>query len=132
MATMGGIFIPDYSGTVTTIPSGFSNWVGTIATTLSSGPIFLGHYRLWKLTILNQTAPPNSGVCAVRFTLSDSRSATPTATAPTPIATSPFLHSFHENIWELNAAFDQINLTNLAADNGAITIAYSVMPLVKF
>jgi len=123
MATMGGIFIPDYDG------SQASGLVGTIATTASTGAIVLGKYRLWKLTLVNQTTPPNSGVCAVRFTTGIS--VAPGHTAPTPTSASPFLHSFHENFFEFDGSIDSINLANLTADNGSITIGYCLLPLTR-
>lgn len=122
MATMGGIFIPDYDGA---LAAGF---VGTIASAGNTGAIILGKYRLWKLTLINQTTPPNSGVCAVRFTVGNSVIG---HVAITPTSASPFLHSFHENFFEFDGSVDSINLANLAADNGAITIAYSLLPLAR-
>jgi hypothetical protein len=120
MATMGGIFTPDYDGSQAT------GLVGVLTTGTNSGAIVLGKYRLWKLTFTIQTITATAPV--LRFTTGNSVLG---HTAPTPTSTSPFLHSFHENIFEMDGSIDSINLANLAADNGAVTIAYSILPLTR-
>jgi hypothetical protein len=120
MATMGGIFTPDYDG------SQASGFVGTIATTANTGAIVLAKYRLWKLAFTVQ--PISASAPVLRVTFGNSVTG---HTAITPTATSPFLHSFHENFFELDGSIDSINLANLAADNGAVTIAYAILPLVR-
>lgn len=119
MATQGASLIPDYQATQG------AGLVGTIATTANTGAIKVGVYRIFKLVFSVQ--PIAATPALLRFTLGNS---TGTA-APTPVATSPLLRSDQENIFELNNVYDQINLANLAADNGAVTVAYSIIPLAK-
>jgi len=115
---MGGIFIPDYDGSQAT------GLVGTIATTASTGVIVLGKYRLWKLTFSTSTPTANGSV--LRFTVGNSLLG---HIAITPTSTSPFLHNYQENIFELDGSVDSVNLANL--DNGAVTIIYSILPLAR-
>jgi len=122
MATMGGIFTPDYDGSQAT------GFVGTIATTANTGAIVLGKYRLFKITFDVQPSGTTGRSVTLRFTTGNSVLG---HTAITPTSTSPFLHSYQENIFELDGSIDSINFANLAADNGAITIAYSIIPLTR-
>lgn len=123
MATTSAIFPIDYQ------KSQAAGLVGTIATTANTGPITVGRYQIFQIAMVNQTTPATPGAQsqALRFTLGNS---TGTA-APTPTSASPFFVSTHENIFEFSAAYDQINLANLAADNGAVTVAYAIIPLAK-
>lgn len=118
---MGGIFIPDYDGSQAT------GFVGALAVGVASGPITLGKYRLWKLTFVSGTAASSNSL-AIRFTTGSS---TQGHTAPTPSATSPFLHNFHENFFEFDGSIDQINLITLAADFAPATTNYSILPLAR-
>ena|SRR5258708_5810171 len=124
MSTLAGILVPDYAGSLAT------GLTGTIATGASTGVIQLGKYRLFQVSFLISGAPavPSSNVLALRFTLGISTG----TTAPTPTAASPMFINYHETIYELNAAYDQINLANLSTDNGALTLNYSLLPLAKF
>lgn len=124
MATTQAVFTPDYA------KSQSAGLVGTIATTANTGVIALGKYQVFKVVMINQTTPATPGAAsqALRFTLGSSAG----AVAPTPTSASPFFVSSQENIFELSAAYDQINLANLAADNGAVTIGYAIIPLAKF
>ncbi len=122
MATVGGIFIPDYYGSKT------AGMVGTIATTANTGPIYVGKYRLWKIVFDVQPGGTTGRSVSLRFTTGNTVLG---AAAPTPDAASPFFHSYQENIFEMDGSIDSINLANLAADNGAITIAYSILPLAR-
>lgn len=122
MATMGGIFTPDYDG------SQAAGFVGTIATTANTGAIILGKYRLWKIVFDVQPGGTTGRTVLLRFTIGNSVIG---HTAITPTATSPFFHSLQENIFEMDGSVDSINLANLAADNGAITVAYSILPLTR-
>lgn len=126
MATLGGIFVPDYDGSVATVPGGFNAWVGSLAQNAVSGPIFLGKYRVWKLTFQPATAGANSAI--LRFTLGLSNSSQHAAISPT--VSSPFLHNYHENFFELNGGQDSINLANI--DNSTAVILYTVLPVSKF
>ena len=119
---MGGIFTPDYDG------SQAASFVGTIATTANTGAIVLGKYRLFKVVFDVQPGGTTGRSVLLRFTIGNSVLG---HAAITPTATSPFLHSYQENIFELDGSVDSINLANLAADNGAITIAYNLLPLVR-
>jgi|SRR6267378_3889877 len=121
MATTGGIFIPDYDGSQATA------LVGTLAVGVASGPIQLGKYRLWKLVLVNATAASSNNI-VVRFSTGNS---TQGHTAPTPSATSPFLHNFHENIFEFDGSIDQINLITLAVDNSPASVNYCLLPLAR-
>ncbi|SRR6266576_2174991 len=120
MATMGGIFCPDYDGT----QAPATGYVGTLAQNANTGAIILGKYRLWKLTFQTATAGANSAI--LRFTVGNSVLG---HTATTPVSTSPFLHNFHENFFELDGSFDSINLANL--DNGATGLVYCFLPLIR-
>ena len=120
---MGGIFIPDYDGSLAT------GFVGNIASGGTSGAIVIGKYRLFKITFVGSTTPPISGSLALRFTTGISIA--PGHTAPTPTSTSPFLHNFHENFFEFDGSIDSINLANLAIDNGANALNYSILALSR-
>lgn len=117
MATMGGIFAPDYDGSLAT------GLVGTIAAAGTSGALVLGKYRLFKITFQYVTASANSAI--LRFTTGNSVQG---HTAPTPLSSSPFLHNYHENFFEFDGSIDSLNLANL--DNGA-SILYCILPLVR-
>ena len=118
---MGGIFVPDYDGALAT------GLVGILTAGTPSGPIFLGKYRLFKITFAaNTTASSNSIV--VRFTTGNSIIG---HTAPTPSSTSPFLHNYHENFFELDGSIDTINLETFTADGAPSSTIYSILPLVR-
>jgi hypothetical protein len=119
MSTLGIVFCPDYAGSQAT------GLVGSIATTANTGPIQLGKYRIFKVVMVDAGTPATPPV--LRFTLGNSTG----TVAPTPTSASPFMHASQENIFELNGSYDQINLANLAADNGAITVGYCIIPLAK-
>jgi hypothetical protein len=124
MATIGANFILDYDGALST------GFVGTIATGASTGVIQLGQYRVFRIYINRQTAPSNSNErFTIRFTLGNSKTG---HTAPTPTSASPFFTADEDFQYELGASYDQINLANLATDNTAITLGYSIVPLSKF
>lgn len=120
MATMAATYTPDFPGSQAT------GLVGTIATTANTGVIQIGKYRLFKIVVSVQPIAATAPI--LRFTLGISTG----TTAPTPVATSPFVLGSGENIFETNGSYDQINLANLAADNGAVTVAYTILPLSKF
>jgi len=119
---MGGIFTPDYDGSQAT------GLVGTIATTANTGAIVLGKYRLWKIVFDVQPGGTTGRSVLLRFTIGNSVLG---HTAITPTSTSPFMHSYHENFFEFDGSVDSINLANLSADNGAVTVAYSILPLTR-
>lgn len=98
--------------------------VGTLATTVST-TVNLGKRRIYRLSFIVQ--PASSVNYALRFLLSNSAGA-----APTVDVTSPFFQNNQENVFETGDNYDQITITNLAADNGAITLAYSFTPQSKF
>ena len=121
MATLNAVFVPDYPG------SQADDLVDVITTTSNTGPLIIKKYSIFKVVFSIQ---PGSAVPAIlRFTLGNSVTG---AVAPTPDSTAPFLLSNQENIFETNAGIDSINFANLVADNGAVTIAYAIIPLLKF
>ena len=124
MATIQAVFTPDWDGSQAT------GLVGTIATTAHTAALAIGKYRVFKVVIINQTTPGTIvGPFALRFQLGNSAAG---HVAGTPTSTDPFLVSNQENIFETNGAFDSISFANLAADNGAVTLGYAVIPLAKF
>ena len=120
---MGGIFIPDYDGSQAT---GFVGSLSNAGT--ASGPIFLGKYRLFKITFAaSGTASANSLI--IRFTIGNSVIG---HTAPSPSqTTSPFFHNYQENIFELDGSVDSINLAVFSADGAPATVLYSILPLSR-
>ena len=124
MATMGGIFTPDYDGALA------SGLVGTLSNTgTASGPIVLGKYRLWKITFAISSATASANCIIVRFTTGNSVLG---HTAPAPSqTTSPFLHNYHENFFEFDGSIDSINLAAFSADGAPTTVAYSILPLTR-
>src|SRR5437899_5940982 len=105
MATMGGIFIPDYDGSQTT------SFIGSLATGNSTGVLVLGKYRLWKLTFQPATSSANSVI--LRYTIGNSGSAGhPAATPLTTGPAAPFFHNYQQNIFEFDASINSINLAN--------------------
>ncbi len=117
MATVGGIFIPDYDGSQAT------GFIGSLTNTSFTGPLVVGKYRLFKVVFQPATSSANSVV--LRFTMGNSVIG---HTATTPVATSPFLHNYQENIFEFDGSIDSINLANL--DN-AVTVIYNILPLSR-
>lgn len=121
MATITAYLVPDYANSITV-----SGAQGTMATTASSGAITTGKRRIVHISALNIGATTSR--CAVRYTLGLSTG----TTAPTPTASSPFFLGDEGWTIDLGDLYDQINLANLAADNGANTLAYSVSLMSKF
>lgn len=101
---------------------------GTLTTGTSSGVITVGKYRLIHISAKVNTNGANR--CALSFTLGNS-AATGTAPAPTPTASSPFFLGDEGYIVD-TGLYDQINLANIAAYNGAVTVVYSISLLSKF
>lgn len=125
MATLSAYPQPDYANSLNTSVSGAQ---GTITTGSQSGIITVGQHRI--IHIAACVAPVSASRCAVSFTLGNSV-ASGTTTAPNPTSTSPFF--LGDEGWTLDTGFyDQINLGNVAAYNGAVTISYSVSILSKF
>lgn len=125
MATITGYLTPDYDGTLAVTGS-----VGTIATTAATGAIVVGKHRIMRIYLNRQTSPSNANEkFTVRFTMGNSVTG---HTAPTPTSSSPFITT--DNIAEIDTgdAYDSINLANLAADNSAITLGYTVLLMSKF
>lgn len=122
MATVYGIYPPDYEG------SQLTGMIGTIATGASTAAITVGKYRLFKVTFLTLTtgSPNNLGL---RFTtgISDGSG----HAAPVPTSASPLLVNNQENIFEMSGSIDQIRFANLASDGGSATISYSIIPLTR-
>lgn len=101
------------------------NTQGLLATTESSGVITVGAHRI--LHICASVSPVSSSRCALSYTLGNSTG----TVAPTPGASSPFF--LGDEGWSIDTGFyDQINLANLSALNGGVTLAYSVSVLSKF
>lgn len=119
MATVTGIFTPS-----TEVYAGAPTRTGTIASAASI-TITLGRKRLYRFSFIVQ--PASSINFAMRFLLSNSAGATPTVDA-----TSPFFQNNQENVFETGEVYDQITITNLAADNGSVTLAYTFVPYSKF
>lgn len=116
---------PDYQNSVNTQVAGAQ---GTMATGTSSGVITVGQRRI--IHIAATVSPVGANRCAVSYTLGNSVT-TGTTTAPTPTASSPFF--LGDEGWTLDTGFyDQINLANVAAYNGAVSLSYSVTILSKF
>jgi hypothetical protein len=133
MATMGGIFTPDYDGAA--VHNGITpDFSGVLAAGTPSGPIILGKYRLFKITFAASTTA-SSNCIVVRFTTGNSQQG---HAAPTPLQTfsggtaaSPFLHNFHENFFETDGSIDSINLETFAADGAPASVVYSIIPLAR-
>lgn len=119
MATVTGIFTPSAE-----VFAGATTRTGTLATTAST-TILLGKRRIYRFSFIVQ--PASSVNFAMRFLLSNSA-----GSAPTVDVTSPFFQNNQENVFETGEAYDQITITNLAADNGAVTLAYTFVPYSKF
>lgn len=127
MATLSSILIPDYDGCLA-IAGGAG--VGTIATTASTGAIVLGTHRLFRIFCNDQTTATNTVIqFYLRFTMGNSKTG---HAAITPTSTSPFFSSLQDIIFDTGDAYDSINLANLAADNTAVTIGYTILPLSKY
>lgn len=125
MATLSAYPQPDYANSLNGSVSGAQ---GTIATGSQSGVITVGQHRI--IHIAACVSPVGANRCALSYTLGNS-SATGTTTAPNPTAASPFF--LGDEGWILDTGFyDQINLGNVAAYNGAVTISYSISVLSKF
>lgn len=125
MATVTGIFIPDYDGNQAS-----ASFTGTIATTASTGAIVIGPRRLFQIFVNRQTSPSNANErFTIRFTMGNSKQG---HAAPTPTSASPFFTADEAFVVDTGEAYDSINLANLAADNTAITLGYCILPLSKF
>jgi len=118
MATLTGIFTPDYANTVT-----ITGNEATLAANAVSGPITLGQHRLFMLSVKDTTTP--ASISQVSFTMGLSTG----TVAPSPTASSPFF-SLTQNLVFDTGMYDQINLGNF--HNGADSIDYSVVLLSKF
>jgi hypothetical protein len=121
MATPTGYLVADYANSVTVAGA-----QGTLATTVASGVITVGKRRIIHIASLNTTA--TSSRCALRYTLGISTG----TNAPTPTASSPFFLGDEGWSIDMGDLYDQINLANLAADNGASSVAYSISIMSKF
>lgn len=120
MATLSATLIPDYQA------SQAAGLVGVLTTGTNTASLKVGIFKIFKITFTIQTTAATPAI--LRFTMGNSAG----TTAPAPTSTSPFLVSNQENIFEMSAAgYDSIALANLAADNGAVSIAYSIIPLSK-
>lgn len=125
MATLTAVFSPDYDGN-----QAVGAYVGTIATAASTGAIVVGTNRLIQIFINRQTTPSNANErFTIRFTLGNSKTG---HVAITPTSTSPFFTADEAFIIDTGASYDSINLANLATDNTAITLGYTILPLSKF
>ena len=122
MASYSSVWTVDYQGAKAT------NFIGTIATTANTGALVVGKRRLIRIFLQNQTSPATASQYAIRFTLGLSTG----TVAPTPDSTAPFFTSNQEFTIDTGDLYDEINLANLAADNGSVTIAYAIVPLSKF
>lgn len=106
-------------------PDGGSALTGTLGSGATSGALTVGQHRL--LHISSSVSPTSSSRCAVSYTLGLSSG---TMAAP-PTSSSPFF--LGDEGWIIDTGFyDQINLANIAAYNGVVTISYSVTILSKF
>lgn len=122
MATLTGFWIPDFANTVAPVAG---TTTGSLATGTSSGVITVGQRRL--LHISAAVAPTSASRCVLSYTLGSSAG----PNAPTPGAASPFF--LGDEGWVIETGqYNQINLANIAAYNGAVTISYSVSILSKF
>ena len=121
MATMTAYLTPDYANTITVTGS-----AGLLATTTSSGVIVVGKRRLLHLSALNTGSTTSR--CALRFTLGLSTG----VVAPAPTSTSPFFLGDEGWMIDTGDLYDEINLANLAADNGANSLAYSIVIMSKY
>lgn len=125
MATVTGFLTPDYDGIVA-IPAA----TGTIATGATTGAIVLGKRRLFRIYISRITTPSNANEKFIlRFTLGNSVTG---HAAATPTSSSPMITTDALDIYDTGDSYDSINLANLAADNSAITIGYSIVLMSKF
>jgi hypothetical protein len=125
MSTYASIWSPDLTQSAG-VSTPITNSVGSLATTTSSGVIQLGKHRLIRISFM--VTPAAATIVGLRITFGLSTG----TTAATPAATSMLLTNNQEIIFDTGETFDQMQLTNLAADNGSVTIAYTVTPLSKF
>lgn len=119
MATLTSYLQPDYADSLGT------NRQGSLATGISSGPITVGKNRF--IHICASVAPISANRCALSYTMGNSTG----TTAPTPVSTSPFLLGDEGYTFD-TGLYDQINVANLAAYNGAVSMSYSISLLSKF
>lgn len=125
MATLTAYFTPDYDGALAT-----ATFVGTLATAAATGPLVVGKHRLIQIFFNRQTTPSNVNErYSIRFTLGNSIIG---HAAITPTSTSPFFTTDEPIIFDMGEAYDSINMANLASDNTAITLGYTILPLSKF
>ena len=120
MARLQGVFPIDFAVTPIT------NSIGILATGTSSGVIILAKNRLYKVTFIAN--PTGANILGLRITLG----LTTGTVAATPTGSNPLLINYHENVFSTGDMYDSLNLTNLAADNGAISVGYSVIPVSAF
>jgi hypothetical protein len=123
MATYTSIWTPDYSNSIAPLAG---TPTGTIATGASSGVITVGKRRIIHIVGINVTTPAN--LTAVSYTMGLSTG----TVAANPVATSPFFTCDEGFTIDTGDMYDQINLGNVAAYNGAITLAYSITIFSKF
>jgi len=113
---------PDYENSVS-----ISGAQGTLLTGTSSGVIAVGQHRL--IHISATVVPVNTSRNCISYTFGNS-AATGTTPAPTPTASSPFLLGDEGYVVD-TGFYDQNNLANIAAYNGAVSLAYSISLLSK-
>ncbi len=115
MATFQSVWTPNYQDS-----KAIANLTGTLATTASTGPLTVGKSRIIRIFAFAATTAPVP--VSLRYSLGISTG----TTAPTPTAAMPFFFTNQVIEIELGSNYDQINFTNLAADNGAVTLNYSI------
>lgn len=125
MSTYASVWSPDLTQAAG-VSTPITNSVATLATTASSGIIQLGKHRLIRISFM--VIPASASIVGLRATFGLSSG----TTAGTPTAVSMLLTNNQEIVFDTGETFDQMQLTNLAADNGAVSIAYAVTPLSKF
>lgn len=121
MATVFGIYPPDYEGSQAT------GMTGSITTPGSTAAITVGKYRLFKVTFIGAAASASN--IGLRFTtgISDGSG----HAAPVPTAASPLLVNNQENIFEMSGSIDQIRFAAVTTDGPPATINYSIIPLTR-
>jgi len=121
MATVFGIYPPDYEGSQAT------GLVGTIASGASTAAITVSKYRIFKVTFIGAATSANN--VGLRFTtgISDGSG----HAAPVPTAASPLIINNQENIFEFSGSIDQIRFASLATDEAPATVNYCILPLTR-
>lgn len=122
MATVYGIYPPDYEGSQAT------GMTGVIAAGASTAAITVGKYRIFKVTFISlTTASPNN--LGLRFStgISDGSG----HAAPVPTSASPLIVNNQENVFEMSGSIDQIRFAFLASDGATGSVSYSLIPLTR-